>query len=207
MHSLGSAMDEPEDLLQLILSMTDKGFFNELFSQGLSKDPGSLKQWFDSKAGTFGGQSAVKVVRNLIGHADKFECQNLEEIPKLDLGNMYNFFESMLKLNGHRLEVNNDLMGFKTPKVWGRQYGIRRRYDSLSLSDEELMIELSEMYDYVPKTAREVNWDSSFVLDEGTLLPKLKAQLDEKIKELDLPYEQVTYSLVATFLPSNVWQN
>ena len=278
MRSLGSAMDEPEDLLQLILGMTDKGFFNELFSQGLSKDSGSLKQWFDSKAGTFGGQSAVKVVRDLIGHADKFEYQNLEEIPKLDLGNMYNFFESMLKLNGHRLEVNNDLMSFKTPKAWGKQYGIRRRYDSLSfdrsnkdksveilgighpifdkaidqaeqfdataavakgisepllvymlrdqitgddgnqsftliglyagsepkfLSDEELMIQLSEMYDYVPKTAREVNWDSSFVFDEGVLLPTLEAQLDEKIKELDLPYEQVTYSLVATFLPSN----
>ncbi len=31
MRSLGAAMEEPEDLQQLILGMTDKGFFNELF--------------------------------------------------------------------------------------------------------------------------------------------------------------------------------
>ena len=276
MRSLGSAMDEPEDLLQLILGMTDRNFFNELFSKGLSKDPGSLKQWFDSKAGTFGGKSAVKVVKDLIGHADKFEYQNLKEVPKLDLANMHNFFESMLKLNGHRLEINNGLMSFKTPKAWGKQFGMQRRYDSLSFdrsnkqkgvdilgvghlifdkatyqaeqldaivavakgisspllvymlrdqitgddgnqsftligltadreprftSDEELMIQLSEMYEYVPKTTRVVNWDTSFNFDGKKLLPSLEAQLEEKIKILDLPYEQVTYSLVATFLP------
>lgn len=132
MRSLGSAMDEPEDLLQLILGMTSKGFFNELFSKAITKNPDSLEQWFDAKAGTFGGQPAVSTVKNLIGHAEKFEYQNLQEVPKLDLANMYNFFEGMLKLNGHRLEVSNGLMSFKTPKAWSTQFGVRRRYDSLS---------------------------------------------------------------------------
>ena len=278
MRSLGSAMDEPEDLLQLILGMTNKGLFNELFSKGLAKDPNSLKQWFDAKTGTFGGQSAVKVVKNLIGHADKFEYQNLDEVPKLDLANMHNFFESMLKLNGHRLEANNELMSFKTPKAWSKQYGIRRRYDSLSfdrsindknveilgvghpifdkaigqaeqfdgaaavakgitapllvymlrdqitgddgnqsftlvgviaeaspklLSDEKLLLLLSDMYEVMPKTSRDVYWDTNYNFDSSSVLPRIESLLSMKLGEMNLPYEEVSFSLVATFLPEN----
>ncbi|MEI6913242.1 helicase SNF2, partial [Klebsiella pneumoniae] len=83
MRSLGDAMEEPEDLLQLILGMSDKGFFNSLFADGLTQKPETLNTWFDSRAGTFGGQSAVSVVKGLVGHADKFEYQNLQEVPKL----------------------------------------------------------------------------------------------------------------------------
>lgn len=276
MRSLGAAMEEPEDLLQLILGMTDKGFFNELFSKGLTKDPNNLKQWFDAKAGTFGGQSAVKVVKNLIGHADKFEYQNLDEVPKLDLANMHDFFENMLKLNSHRLEISDGLMSFKTPKPWSKQFGIRRRYDSLSfdrsikdksveilgvghpifdkainqaeqfdataaiakgisapllvymvrdqitgddgnqsftlvglsaenpprlLMDEELMVLLSGMYEHVPKAARDVLWETEYSFDDRALLPTLEKALVEQLSGMDLPYEQVTYSLVATILP------
>ncbi len=276
MRSLGAAMEEPEDLQQLILGMTDKGFFNELFSKGLAQNPDNLKQWFDAKAGTFGGQSAVKVVKNLIGHADKFEYQNLDEVPKLDLANMHDFFENMLKLNGHRLEINDGLMSFKTPKAWSKQYGIRRRYEALSfdrsindknveilgvghlifdkaisqaeqfdataaiakgisapllvymvrdqitgddgnqsftlfvvtaensprlLSDEELMILLSGMYEHVPKTSKDVLWESEYSFDSVDQLPKIEAVLAEKLSSMDLPYEQVTFSLIATFLP------
>ena len=276
MRSLGAAMEEPEDLLQLILGMTDKGFFNELFSKGLTKDPNNLKQWFDAKTGTFGGQSAVKVVKNLIGHADKFEYQNLDEVPKLDLANMHDFFENMLKLNSHRLEISEGLMSFKTPKPWSKQLGIRRRYDSLSfdrsikdesveilgvghpifdkainqaeqfdataaiakgisapllvymvrdqitgddgnqsftlvglsaenpprlLMDEELMVLLSDMYEHVPKTTKDVLWETEYSFDSADLLPKIEIVLTEKLSGMDLPYDQVAFSLIAMFLP------
>ena len=276
MRSLGAVMEDPEDLQQLILGMTEKGFFNELFSKGLTKDPNSLKQWFNAKTGTFGGQSAVKVVKNLVGHADKFEYQNLDEVPKLDLINMYDFFENMLKLNGRRLELSDGLMSFKTPKAWSKQFGIRRKYEALSFDrsikdknvavlgvghlifdkaitqaeqfdataaiakgisvpllvymlrdqitgndsnqsftlvalsaespprlivDEELMILLSGMYDYVPKTAGDVRWKTTYRFNNGVSLPRVEEVLAERLSGMNLPYEQVTYSLIATFLP------
>ncbi len=276
MRSLGSAMDEPEDLLQLILGMTDKGFFNQLFSKGLTKAPGQLKEWFDAEAGTFGGQSAVTVVKDLVGHADKFEYQNLEEVPKLDLGNMYHFFESMLKLNGHLLENKKGLMSFKTPKAWNNQFGIRRRYDSLSfdrsvkdnnveilgvghlifdkalaqaeqldasvaiakgisepllvymirdlitgddgnqsftligiaggeqrhlLSDEELMVELSSLYEYMPKNSKDIFWESKYSFNPSTEIPLFDSEVSKRVDTLNLPYERPTFSLIATLLP------
>jgi ERCC4-related helicase len=131
MRSLGSAMDEPEDLMQLILGMTDAKIFNELFTGSINKSGDKLKKWFDTKAGTFGGNSAVSVVKDLIGHADKFEYQNLAEVPRLDLKDLEGFFENMLKLNGHRLEKQDGKMSFITPKPWNNQYGIRRKYSNL----------------------------------------------------------------------------
>ncbi|MCL1092797.1 DEAD/DEAH box helicase [Shewanella kaireitica] len=132
MRALGSAMDEPEDLMQLILGMTDARVFNELFSGGVGKNSEKLSKWFDSKAGTFGGQSAIKTVKSLVGHADKFEYDNLAEVPRLDLNDLSQFFESMLKLNHHRMEVNDEgLISFKTPKNWITSYGVKRKYDKL----------------------------------------------------------------------------
>jgi SNF2 family DNA or RNA helicase len=132
MRSLGSAMDEPEDLLQLILGMTDAKIFNELFSGGINKSEDGLQEWFNAKAGTFGGSSAVSTVKNLIGHADKFEYKNLEEVPRLDLKDMASFFESMLKINGHRLDLADDKLSFITPKEWRNKYGIKRRYANVT---------------------------------------------------------------------------
>ncbi|MET2853362.1 DEAD/DEAH box helicase [Vibrio owensii] len=132
MRALGSAMDEPEDLMQLILGMTDAKVFNELFSGAVGKSKESLGQWFDSKAGTFGGQSAIKTVQDLVGHADKFEYNNLAEVPRLDLNDLSLFFDSMLRLNHHRMEVNDEgLISFKTPKDWITSYGIKRKYNNL----------------------------------------------------------------------------
>lgn len=277
MRSLGAAMEEPEDLLQLILGMTDKGFFNALFSEGFAEDPESLKKWFDSRTGTFGGQSAVSVVKNLIGHAEKFEYQNLDEVPKLDLINMQGFFDNILKLNGHRLEMSDEgLMSFKTPKIWSNQFGIRRRYDSLSfdrsvkdkkieilgvghpifdkainqaeqfdataaiakgikaplfvyllrdqitgdngnqsftivglsagpefklLINEELMLELSRLYGKIPRNVRDVFWDTEYLFDHTSCLSETEKELEKRLPIMSLPYEHITYSLIATFLP------
>ena len=132
MRALGSAMDEPEDLMQLILGMTDARVFNELFSGAIGKKGDSLSKWFDSKSGTFGGQSAIKTVKSLVGHADKFEYDNLAEVPRLDLNDLSLFFDSMLRLNNHRMDSDeNGLISFKTPKNWINSYGIKRKYQNL----------------------------------------------------------------------------
>lgn len=132
MRALGSAMDEPEDLMQLILGMTDARVFNEIFTGAIGKKGDGLNKWFDSKAGTFGGQSAVKTVKSLVGHADKFEYDNLAEVPRLDLNDLSLFFDSVLRLNNHRMDISDTgLISFKTPKNWITSYGIKRKYDNL----------------------------------------------------------------------------
>ena len=69
------------------------------------------------------------------------------------------------------------------------------------LMDEELMILFSAIYDQMPKTLRDVLWETKYNFDHGKLLPELESVLSEKISAMDLPYEQLTYSLIATLLP------
>ncbi|HCM5461923.1 SNF2-related protein [Klebsiella aerogenes] len=276
MRSLGDAMEEPEDLLQLILGMSDKGFFNSLFADGLIQKPETLNAWFDSRAGTFGGQSAVSVVKGLVGHADKFEYQNLQEVPKLDLNNMYSFLENMLKLNGHRLENEGGTLSFVTPKEWINQFGIKKKYNNMTfdrisedkslevlgvghvilnnaiaqaekfnastavargisaplliyilrdqitgdsnvhsftvvgvlLNDEpkvlvndDLVHQLSVIYEGMPKGSPVVKLDSTYQIDSASDLKIAEISLEQAIPSLNLPYEKVSWNHTATFIP------
>ncbi|HDR2706080.1 TPA: DEAD/DEAH box helicase family protein [Enterobacter mori] len=276
MRSLGDAMEEPEDLLQLILGMSDKGFFDSLFIGGLTQKSETLKTWFDSQTGTFGGRSAVSVVKGLVGHVDKFEYQNLQEVPKLDLGNMYGFLENMLKLNGHRLENEDNVLSFVTPKAWITQFGIKKKYTNMTfnrvsadktldilgvghvilnnaiaqaekfnssvavakgisaplliyilrdqitgdstvqsftvvgvrlehtprvLINDELVHELALIYDNMPKGTTVVKLESAYQINPENDVRTAEQALEKTIPILNLPYEKVSWSHAATFLP------
>ena len=131
MRSVGSAMDEPEDLLQLVLGMTDRGFFNELFSGGLDVPKERLDRWFDDQTRTFGGQSAIETVQTLVGNCQSFDLSGLDDVPQKDLPDLLPFFLAMLSLNGRRPEVDNQQVSFKTPEAWLRTPGVRQRYEKL----------------------------------------------------------------------------
>jgi superfamily II DNA/RNA helicase len=69
MEAFGQVMDEPEDLLQLVLGMTSPSLFRELFSEADGVPGERLSEWFDQKTARFGGEDAVDVVRSLVGYA------------------------------------------------------------------------------------------------------------------------------------------
>ena len=137
MQALGSAMDEPEDLLQLVLGMSDKNLFTELFSQAASVPRERLSDWFDEKTKTFGGTAAIDTVKALVGNAARFDYQGLKDIPALDLPELRPFFESMLVKNGRRPTWNDDRLSFKTPEAWITSPAIRRHYKDAVFSRAE----------------------------------------------------------------------
>lgn len=259
--------------------MSDKGFFDSLFTDGLKQKSDSLKTWFDSRSGTFGGQSAVKVVKGLIGHADKFEYQNLQEVPKLDLSNLYGFLENMLKLNGHRFENDGNTLSFVTPKEWMTQFGIKKKYTNMTLErttkdkssevlgvghvilnnalaqaekfnsstaiargifsplfiyilrdqitgdsslqsftvagvllgteskvlvNNDLIHQLSVIYDNIPKGMSEVKLDTTYLASKCNDIKMAEDALIQAIPLLNLPYEKVSWNHVASFLPQTL---
>lgn len=131
MMALGSTMDEPEDLLQLVLGMTSPSLFTELFTSGATVPNDRLDGWFDNKTKTFGGQDAIKTVRTLIGNCSRFDYQDLKTIPPLDLEDLQAFFEAMLTLNKRRLFREDSGISFKTPDAWLKDPGVRQRYERL----------------------------------------------------------------------------
>lgn len=131
MEALGSAMDEPEDLLQLVLGMSDPAFFDRLFSEAGAAGGKGLDQWFDEKAQTLGGEDVINAVKSLVGNAQGFNLSGLKDVPAVDLPDLAPFFVGMLEYNKRRPKIENERYTFKTPDEWVNTPGVRRRYESL----------------------------------------------------------------------------
>jgi len=131
MRALGSAMDEPEDLMQLVLGMSGESLFDDLFSGALGMKRERLGAWFDNMAGTFGGESAIKTVRELVGHAESFDLSDLKDVPPVDLPDLMPFFQNVLTLNRRRPKLEGASLSFKTPEDWLTSHAIRRSYENL----------------------------------------------------------------------------
>lgn len=142
MHSVGGAMDEPENLMELILGLSDNALYNALFAKASTEtNMDSLDEWFDHKTKTFGGESIIQKVTDLVGRAEKFNYQDLDEVPKLDLPDLKPFFSGMLAQNQRRAMKNDEKdevgnkehegISFHTPKEWLGQFGTKRFYENI----------------------------------------------------------------------------
>lgn len=134
MRALSGAMDEPEDLLQLVLGMTSPGLFTELFAHSSSVPQENLSSWFNNTTKTFGGRDAIETVRMLLGNCARFDYQGLKAIPPKDLPDLQPFFEAMLALNKRRVTKEESAIAFKTPDEWLQDQGVRTRYEGLVFS-------------------------------------------------------------------------
>lgn len=131
MQALGAAMDEPEDLLQLVLGMATPGFFDQLFSQANDVPKEKLAAWFDEKGRTFGGDSAIETVKNLVGHAQSFDLSGLKDVPPIDLPALKPFFVGALSFNSRRVRSEGSTISFKTPEKWINHPAIKREYSGM----------------------------------------------------------------------------
>jgi ERCC4-related helicase len=131
--ALGQVMDEPEDLLQLVLGMTSPTLFTELFSKGSQQSRESLNQWFDQQTAHFGGVDVVQTVRDLVGNARQFDFQQVSDrLPLADLPDLKPFLEVALALNGRKMQESDGSIGFLTPEPWMGDPAVRREYRNLS---------------------------------------------------------------------------
>lgn len=129
MAAIGSVMEDPEDLMQLVLGMTSPSLFDELFSESQYVKGESLKEWFNQKTAQFGGQDAVDLVRSLVGNAQKFDFQQAsQQIPKVDLPALKPFFTLSLQWNKRQVRQEGDEISFKTPEEWMQHRGVLPQY-------------------------------------------------------------------------------
>ena len=131
MEALGHAMDEPEDLMQMVLGMAGPSFFNELFAEGQSVRADRLDEWFDAKTRSLGGKSAIATVTDLVGHCQSFNLSQLEDVPRKDLPDLVPFFYGALVKNRRRPDREGGTFSFKTPDAWFGAPGVRPRYENL----------------------------------------------------------------------------
>lgn len=128
------AMDDPEDMRQLVIGMASPRMFTEVFSDA---DPGlrgeRLEEWFDAKTATFGGRDAVESVRSLTGNVARFDFGEVsDQIPKVDLPDLIPFYKTLLAVLGKRPNQPDSFrLSFKTPDEWLDDFSLADRYDLL----------------------------------------------------------------------------
>ncbi len=129
--ALSHAMNEPEDLMQMILGMADSNIYNKLFSEGQTIPPERLDGWFDTKTRSLGGKSAIQAVIEMFGHCQSFDLTQLNDVPKADLPDLEKFFYWALHKNHRRPDRSDGSYSFETPEEWRKSPGVRRRYNNL----------------------------------------------------------------------------
>ncbi|MCI0388059.1 MAG: DEAD/DEAH box helicase [Acidobacteria bacterium] len=138
-RSINMVTEEPEDLHQLILGTTRPGVLDTVFSEADSVPRHKLAEWFDQKTGQMGGEDAVQVVQDLLGHARHFDyAQVSDRVPKLDLPDLAPFFRLALRHNRRLLSETAGLMAFKTPEPWLKMAGVKSRYDDVHFDRKSL---------------------------------------------------------------------
>ncbi len=132
MRALSRVMDEPEDLMQLVLGMTSSSVFTELFSESTTIKPAALPSWFDQKTATFGGRDVIDTVKDLVGNCARFDFQQTSaQLPQLDLPALRPFVVGILTLHRRKVRDDKDGLFFKTPDEWAKQRGIDNEYEGM----------------------------------------------------------------------------
>ena len=131
MEALRHAMDEPEDLMQMVLGMAGPSFFNELFTEGQSVPADRFDEWFDAKTRSLGGQSAIATVKELVGNCQSFDLSQLDDVPRKDLPDLVPFFHGALLKNRRRPDREGGTFTFNTPEKWLVAPGVKSRYRNL----------------------------------------------------------------------------
>jgi hypothetical protein len=128
------AMDDPEDMRQLVIGMASPRMFTKVFADADPELRGQrLEQWFDSKTATFGGEDALGIVRSLFGNVARFDFGEVaDQIPKVDLPDLIPFFKALFAILGKRpSQVDDVRLSFRTPQQWMDDFTIADRYDLL----------------------------------------------------------------------------
>jgi len=130
--ALNQVMDEPEDLLQLVLGMTSSNLFTDIFADAAAVPHERLNDWFDQRTAQFGGRDVIQAVRDLVGNATRFDYQQVsDQLPQVDLDALAPFFHAMLQLNHRRPRTDGNGLSFKTPEAWMDDPAVRSSYEEM----------------------------------------------------------------------------
>lgn len=131
--ALDVAMDEREDISQLVIGMTGAGSFEAIFADGQVHGRKGLDAWFDRNAATIGGEDLVDTVRTMLGSVSRFDFAEVgRNLPKVDLPDLERFFTVALEANGRRVMRRDDGLEVLAPEAWAEaDYAIQDRYKGL----------------------------------------------------------------------------
>jgi len=128
----GQVMEEPEDMMQLVLGMTSPSAIRDLYARASEVPRERLSEWFDAESAKIASRDVVEEVRSLFGNVSRFDYREMSAlIPQTDIPDLKPFLENMLSLNNRRMEEADGEISFLTPEPWRTGYAIQARYSGM----------------------------------------------------------------------------
>ena len=131
--ALSEAMDDQEDIGQLVIGMTGSAYFEKLFADGQCQAGEGLNGWFDQETATIEGEDIVSRVKSMLGNVARFDFGQVgQNLPKVDLPDLERFFALTMEVAGRRVFKRSDGIEVKTPIEWSEaDYALADRYEGL----------------------------------------------------------------------------
>ena len=132
-RTLDVAMDEREDISQLVIGMTGPGAFEQLFAEGQARPRESLDQWFNRESATIGGEDLVRKVKSMLGNVARFDFASVgRNLPQVDLPDLERFFIMTMEHQGRRVLRRDEGFEVIAPEPWvDEDYAMQPRYKGL----------------------------------------------------------------------------
>lgn len=132
-RTLDEAMDEREDISQLVIGMTGPNAFEKIFAVGQTQPRESLDRWFDRESATIGGEDLVDKVKTMLGNVTRFDFAQVgRNLPQVDLPDLERFFSMMMESKGRRVFRRDEGLDVLTPEKWADEdYAMQDRYKGL----------------------------------------------------------------------------
>ncbi|WP_454888730.1 DEAD/DEAH box helicase [Sphingobium indicum] len=131
--ALDVAMDEREDISQLVVGMSGPATIEAIFADGQTRGREGLTQWFDQRSATIGGRDVVESVRNMLGSVSRFDFAQVgRNLPQVDLPDLERFLKLELERQGRRAMSRADGLEVNSPDAWSKSdYAISKKYTGL----------------------------------------------------------------------------
>ena len=132
-EAFSQTMEDPEDITQLVIGMTENNLFNEIFSNVPDWEGERLSSWFDEKTARLGGVEVTEAARTLAGSVSRFDFRGVGgDLPQVDLPDLKEFVKGAVQRHGRRVREEETGFAFLSPPAWAkRDYAVREKYDSL----------------------------------------------------------------------------
>lgn len=132
-RALDVAMDEREDIGQLVIGMSGPATFERLFAEGQTRPRESLDQWFDRESATIDGEDIVTKVKRMLGNVARFDFASVgRNLPQVDLPDLERFFTMTMEARGRRVLRRENGLNVLAPESWAEEdYAIQDRYSGL----------------------------------------------------------------------------
>jgi ERCC4-related helicase len=131
-QALNPAMDDPEDIEQLVLGTTSAGDFENVYLTGVGESDEEIRRQSRNLLRDVKLDDLVQFSRT----ANHFDASDDSQLTHLGVSDLEPFLMASLRYGRRRVTKENDILSFQIPEDWPRVQGLAQRYSKLTFSAE-----------------------------------------------------------------------